>query len=69
MGVTRTGGSYPPIKATAMHLAEKLHAAHLDKATIARGSSAVMLTLIVAGLGVCAFGALVFDLGRALAVW
>jgi hypothetical protein len=53
------------------HLAAKLHLdkAHLDRETLARGSSAVMLGLIGSGLAVCAFGALVFDVGRALAVW
>ena len=49
-----------------VHLAEK---AHLDKETIARVNSAVMLGLVGSGLAVCAFGALIFDLGRALSVW
>jgi hypothetical protein len=51
---------------TMVHLAEK---AHLDKETIARVNSAVMLGLVGSGLAVCAFGALIFDLGRALSVW
>lgn len=49
-----------------VHLAEK---AHLDKETIARVNSAVMLGLVGSGLAVCAFDALIFDLGRALSVW
>ena len=49
-----------------VQLAEK---AHLDKATVARVNSALMLGLIGSGLAACAFGSIIFDFGRMLAVW
>jgi hypothetical protein len=49
-----------------VHLAEK---AHLDKATIAKVNSAVMLGVIGFGLAACAFGAVIVDFGRMFAVW
>ena len=49
-----------------LHLADK---AHFDKATIAKVNSAVMLGVIGSGLAACAFGAIIFDFGRMLAVW
>jgi hypothetical protein len=49
-----------------LHLADK---AHFDKATIAKVNSAVMLGVIGTGLAACAFGAIIFDFGRMLAVW
>jgi hypothetical protein len=49
-----------------VHLADK---AHFDKATIAKVNSAVMLGVIGLGLAACAFGAIIFDFGRMLAVW
>lgn len=49
-----------------VHLTEK---AHLDKATIDRVESAVILALIGSALAACAFGAIVFDFGRMLSVW
>jgi len=48
------------------HFADK---AHLDKETLARVNSAVMLGLIGSGLAACAIGALVYDIGRWLSVW
>jgi hypothetical protein len=51
-----------------VHLADKAHL-HLDKATVAKVNSAVMLGVIGSGLAACAFGALIFDFGRMLAVW
>lgn len=49
-----------------LNLADK---AHFDKATIAKVNSAVMLGVIGTGLAACAFGAIIFDFGRMLAVW
>lgn len=48
------------------HLADK---AHLDKHTLARVNSAVMLGVIGAGLVVCALGAVIVDFRRLFAVW
>lgn len=49
-----------------VHLAEK---AHIDKATIARLNSAVILGVIGSGLAACALGAMVYDLGRLFSAW
>jgi hypothetical protein len=44
--------------------------AHLaTKKVIARANTALLLTLVWGGLGVCAFGAVVFDIGRLFDVW
>lgn len=44
--------------------------AHLvEKETLLRANSAMMLTLIGGGLVVCALGSVVFDIGRAFGVW
>ena len=44
--------------------------AHLvEKQTLLRANSAMMLTLVGGGLIVCALGAVVFDIGRAVGVW
>jgi hypothetical protein len=48
------------------HFADK---AHLDRETLARVNSAVMLGLIGSGLAACAIGALVYDIGRWLSAW
>jgi len=48
------------------HLADKLH---VDKQKIDRAESAVLLSLIGSGLGLCVFGAAVYDIGRAFSVW
>jgi hypothetical protein len=48
------------------HLAEK---AHLDKATLARVNSGIMLGLIGSGLVACAIGAVIYDVGRWFSVW
>ncbi|MFZ0237478.1 MAG: hypothetical protein WAL37_08940 [Xanthobacteraceae bacterium] len=48
------------------HFADKLH---VDKQTIDRVESAVLLSLIGVGLTVCVLGATVYDVGRALSVW
>ena len=44
--------------------------AHLvEKETVLRANSAMLLTLVGGGLMVCALGAVVFDIGRAVGVW
>ena len=48
------------------HLADKLH---VDKQKIDRVELAVLLSLIGSGLGLCVFGAAVYDIGRAFSVW
>ena len=48
------------------HLADK---AHLDRETLARVHSAVMLRVIGSGLLACAIGAFVYDVGRWFSVW
>ena len=48
------------------HFADK---PHLDRETLARVNSAVMLGLIGSGLAACAIGALVYDIGRWLSAW
>jgi len=48
------------------HFADK---AHLDRETLARVNSAVMLGLIGSGLAACAIGALIYDFGRWFSVW
>lgn len=48
------------------HLADK---AHLDRHTLARVNSAIMLILIGGGLLACVLGALIYDLGRLLSMW
>ncbi len=48
------------------HLADK---AHVDKHTLGRVNSAIMLILIVGGLLVCVLGAVIYDLDRLLSTW
>jgi hypothetical protein len=48
------------------HLADK---AHLDSHTLSRINSAVILSVIGGGLLACILAALVYDIGRAFAVW
>jgi hypothetical protein len=44
--------------------------AHLvEKETLLRANSAMLLTLIGGGLVVCALGAVIFDIGRMFTVW
>jgi hypothetical protein len=42
---------------------------HIEKQTLLRANTAVMLTLVWGGLAACAFGALVYDVGRWVDVW
>jgi hypothetical protein len=43
------------------HLADK---AHVDRRTLARVNSAILLGLIGGGLAVCVLGALIYDVGH-----
>lgn len=44
--------------------------AHLiEKDVLLRANTVLLLTLVWGGLAACAFGAVIFDLGRMLAVW
>jgi hypothetical protein len=49
-----------------IQFADKLH---VDRQTIDRIESALLLSLIGGGLAVCVLGAAAYDVGRALAVW
>ena len=42
---------------------------HLNKATLDRVESAIVLGLIGSGLAACAMGAFVFDIGRWFSAW
>jgi hypothetical protein len=46
-------------------MADMIH----QKQFFLRANTALLLTLVWGGLAVCAFGAVVFDIGRMLAVW
>jgi hypothetical protein len=48
------------------HFAAKFH---VDKQKIDRVESAVLLSLIGSGLGLCVLGAAVYDIGRLFSVW
>jgi hypothetical protein len=48
------------------HFADK---AHLDRHTLGRVNSAIMLGLVGTGLVACAFGAIVYDVGRWFSAW
>ena len=48
------------------HLVDKVH---LDRHTLARVNTVLMLGLIGTGLAACVFGAVVYDLGRLFAAW
>jgi hypothetical protein len=49
-----------------VHFAEK---AHLDRDAVARLHSTIVFGLIAAGLAVCAFGAIAFDIVRVFGSW
>jgi len=53
------------------HLVDKLHCVGhgFDKQALARVNAALMLGLIGTGLAACAFGAIVFDVGRLFSAW
>ena len=48
------------------HFADK---AHLGGHTLSRINSAIIVGLIGGGLFACVLGALVYDIGRAFAIW
>jgi hypothetical protein len=41
----------------------------VEKKALLRAESAMLLTLVGGGLVLCALGAVVFDIGRAFAIW
>ena len=41
----------------------------IEKQVLQRANAVVMLTLVLGGLAACAFGALVYDVGRWVDVW
>ena len=41
----------------------------VEKPSLLRANAAALLTLVCGGLAVCALGAVIFDLGRAFAIW
>jgi hypothetical protein len=44
--------------------------AHIvERETLARANDALMLTLVMGALALCAFGATVYDIGRWVAAW
>ena len=46
------------------------HHLHLtEKEFLLRANTAVLLTLVWGGLAACAFGAVIFDVGRLLTLW
>jgi len=45
------------------------HFVHVDKQTIDRMESAVLLSFIGGGLTLCVLSAAVYDIGRAFSVW
>jgi hypothetical protein len=49
------------------HLVDKVHLC--DKQTLERVENAIMLSVIGTGLAVCAFGAIVYDVGRLFSAW
>jgi len=49
------------------HLVHKVPG--IDRHALARLNSALMLGLIGTGLATCAFGAIVYDVGRLFSVW
>jgi hypothetical protein len=53
------------------HFVDKVHGfGHgFDKQALARVNAALMLGLIGTGLAACAFGAIVFDVGRLFSAW
>ena len=62
----RRGGERIAAAIAMAHFAGKLH---VDKQTIDRVESAVLLSLIGGGLTLSVLGAAVYDIGRAFSVW
>ena len=55
--------------ATMAHLVDKVHCHGVDKHTLARVNTVLMLGLIGTGLAACAFGAIVYDVGHLFSAW
>jgi hypothetical protein len=51
------------------HLVDKIHCHGVDRHTLARVNTALMLGLIGTGLAACAFGAIVYDVGHLFSAW
>jgi hypothetical protein len=53
------------------HLVDKIHCAGLgvDKHTLARVNTVLMLGLIGTGLAACVFGAVIYDVGHLFSAW
>jgi hypothetical protein len=49
------------------HFVDKAH--FVDRQTLARLNTAIVLGLIVTGLAACALGAIVYDVGRLFSAW
>jgi hypothetical protein len=49
------------------HLVEKLH--FVDKATLDRLNTAIVLGLVGSGLAACVIGAFIYDVGRLFFAW
>ena len=41
----------------------------VDRHTLERANSALMLTVVGGGLAICALGAIIFDVGRMVGAW
>ena len=41
----------------------------IERQALLRANTAVLLTLVWGGLAVCAFGAVIYDVGRLVDVW
>jgi hypothetical protein len=51
-------------------MSQMLGKAHfVDRHTLARVNTAIMLGLVGSGLAACAFGAIVYDIGRWFSAW
>ena len=41
----------------------------VDKDSLARANSALLLTIVGGGLAACAVGAVIYDLGKLISIW
>jgi hypothetical protein len=65
--ITSNNGGAESSKASAMaHFADKHH---VEKQSIDRVESAVLLSLIGGGLAFCVLGSAIYDIGRVFSVW
>jgi hypothetical protein len=51
------------------HLADHHHHHFVTRESVARANTALLLAVVWGGLGACAFGAMVYDFGRLIAIW